>query len=141
MNTKSSFNGALRINWRQPCIYIWWRNRHCLYVGCSIKGIPRVLSSAHHVIGLRDEVQEHDQFDFYFIPNGPEDRLHFWETQLIRYLLPIYNGKFTGKQILDYVKIPDEYAHPELERLIAPAPKRERFSLWAPKQLSERGYV
>ncbi len=67
-----------------PMTYSWVRSNKFLYVGKSINGVRRLLK--HHVIGVREEIQEDDLFAFW-----PTPACDFLEETAIRELNPKYN--------------------------------------------------
>lgn len=73
---------------RAPCVYAWFRDGTCLYVGCTSNALARIRS--HHVINVRDVVERTDEFHFFF---GEGEEL---EKQLIQEWQPLYNIR--GKQ-------------------------------------------
>ena len=47
---ESIFSSDAVLAWRSPCVYLWWRGADCMYVGMSLTGIGRPLSTSHHAI-------------------------------------------------------------------------------------------
>jgi hypothetical protein len=39
----------------KPCVYLFWDDRKCLYIGCSERGIARALTPDHNVRSLLKE--------------------------------------------------------------------------------------
>lgn len=99
---------------QKPCVYVWYRQLRCLYVGQSKNGILRVFSN-HHVIGVLDLVQDDDTFKFFFPTIKADDTLLFWESRLIQQLNPKYNqtGKNEKLQIDNLQGVPERVPNKE----------------------------
>ena len=75
----------------RPCVYAWFREGQCLYVGCSYHGIVRPLDRKHHVIGLLDAVLPDDVFKIFYPPVKDRSELEAVETLYIKTLRPSLN--------------------------------------------------
>jgi len=73
----------------QPCVYGWFRDNQCLYVGASTNGIGRCFSRAHQAIGKRDVVKGSDTFKIIPVPN--RRTMHILERTLINKYKPPHN--------------------------------------------------
>ena len=74
----------------KPCIYSWWRDRKCLYVGKSENGIARVLGK-HHIINTVEFVQADDRFEIEFPVIAPDTSLDLFELYYIDKYKPCLN--------------------------------------------------
>lgn len=67
------------------CVYAWFRQNECLYVGHAKNGFHRLLTNTHHVVNVIDQVQFTDEFHVFF---GGSSLL---ERELILEWHPKYN--------------------------------------------------
>lgn len=85
------FTGREWSQFTRPCVYAWFSNDRCLYVGSSTKGIARVLNLTHHVLGLKATLLPNDEIKLFFPPIMSEKELRDVERLYIRKLAPLYN--------------------------------------------------
>ncbi len=89
-----SFNNSLvgsdLKRYKQPCIYGWFRDGRCLYIGKSDNGLERILSE-HHVIGIKSRIEDRDEFRLLFMDYiSPEELVELEKTYIKNYR-PVYN--------------------------------------------------
>lgn len=86
------FSGSEWRRQQSPIIYGWFRGEECLYVGKSTRGLNRVLSAGHHVIGKRDRVLGNDSFRILWLPlETTEHELDVLEVYFIGQHRPKFN--------------------------------------------------
>lgn len=79
--TKQQYDKLLK-----PCVYLFWMNSQCLYIGMSQRGILRPLDPNHHV---KDFMSVFDKLELRWCINVSEAQK--LEQKLIRDLKPLYN--------------------------------------------------
>jgi hypothetical protein len=74
--TMSQWNSFLR-----PCVYLFWKNDECIYVGRSENGLLRPLNKTHPVNKQDDIVPDH--LEFHWCESREEsiylEKLLLWE--------------------------------------------------------------
>ena len=76
-------------SWLGPCVYLFWKDGRCLYVGMSLLGIRRPMERNHIV--ARECIEQCT--DFEFLPCATQHEALNLESRLIREHQPIYNDQ------------------------------------------------
>lgn len=75
--------------YKNPMVYAWTRHGESLYIGKSLTGLSRILHN-HHIIGVKEEVQQCDIFVMWYTIEEFIDEL---ESTLINLYNPKWNTK------------------------------------------------
>ena len=125
------FKGSQRIYGRKPCVYCWYREATCLYVGSSKMGVIRLFRK-HHVIGTKELVNHDDEFVlFYFDFPISKEKLILHEKQFIRKLNPVLNVIYNNEtnQDPDSVRRVRDRVHTEtqLAKVLQPSMQNRKL--------------
>lgn len=74
--------------YKTACVYVWMRGNEWLYVGCSYRGLQRVVDSKHHVLHA---AEIHDTDRILIMHNLTKQSAQLMEVCLIRKHNPKYN--------------------------------------------------
>lgn len=86
---RETLRGEDLLRWQSPCVYVWRRRERYLYVGCSKRGLRRLLDRHHGALTHAGGILPTDTIEVWEAPDGD---IYALETKLIQQLRPSLNG-------------------------------------------------